>query len=206
VTPLTPPDDTSDTPAVSPPAVTAPARAQRRRSGGKKPRLLRLTPKLRGQVLEMIGAGIPLKTAAVANGVPARTFFDWLAKGRAEDAAEPYASFAREVDEAMERWAARAVRRIDTHGEKDWRAEAWLLERKRPEEWADPNRAGVVTVNVGVLVESAEWRDLAERLLDRLAPFPEALAAVADLMGVGQVVDVEAVEVPAELEAGDVEA
>lgn len=139
-----------------------------------------------------------MKTAAVANGIPERTFHDWLGKGRLEDAVEPYRSFVGEVEQAMEAWAARAVQRIDVHGEKDWRAEAWLLERRRPDEFGDPAKGGVV-VNVGVLVESPEWRDLSQRLLERLSAFPEALAAVADLMagpGVveGQVVDVAELE------------
>ena len=137
----------------------------------------RLTPALRKQILEMISNGVPMSTAAVANGVPKRTFFEWAAKGRGDDAVEPYRSFAVEVDKAQETWAARTVSRVDAASEKDWRAGAWLLERRRPDEFGDPAKGGV-TVNVGVLVASPEWRDLSERLLDRLAPFPEALEAV----------------------------
>lgn len=141
----------------------------------------------------MILTGVPIGTAAVANGIPKRTFFEWLAKGRGDEGAEPYRTFAVEVDEAQEAWAARAVRRIDQAGEKDYRALAWLLERRRPEEFGDPAKGGVV-VNVGVLVESAEWRALSDELVDVLAPFPDALAAVTARLG-GQVVDGIAVEV-----------
>lgn len=200
---MTPPTTPSNTPPVPAEALSAPSARpttrEGRRRAGQRPRLLRLTPKLRASILEMILTGVPIGTAAVACGIPKRTFFDWLSKGRGEDAADPYRTFAVEVDEAQEAWAARAVRRIDAAGEKDYRALAWLLERRRPDEFGDPAKGGVV-VNVGVLVESAEWRDLSQRLLDRLSGFPEALAAVADLMAGPGVVDGQAVEL-AELEA-----
>ena len=162
---------------------------------GQRPRLLRLTPALRSRILEMILEGVPLTTASIANGIPKRTFFDWLEKGRAEDAIEPYRTFAAEVVEAQERWAASTVRQINAATAKDWRAGMTLLERQRPSEWGDPNRAGAVTVNVGVIVESPEWRALSERLLVALAPFPEALDAVLGELGGGQVVEGDAVEV-----------
>lgn len=50
----------------------------------------------------------------------------------------------------------------------------WLKNRK-PSEWRDrPD----ITVNVANFLQSPDWQRIKERLLESLAPYPEALAAV----------------------------
>ena len=144
----------------------------------------------------MILTGVPLTTASIANGIPKRTFFEWLEKGRADDAVEPYRTFAWEVTQAQETWAARTVQQISAATAKDWRAGMTLLERQRPAEWADPHRAGT-TVNVNI---DAERRDLLDRALTAatrvMGDDPDLLARfMAEMTGAVGVVDGSAVEV-----------
>lgn len=71
-----------------------------------------LTPALSKRIVEHIEEGCPLDVAAELEGIYRRRAEEWLAKGRAEDAEEPYASFAREVMRARARVAGEVLREI----------------------------------------------------------------------------------------------
>lgn len=161
------------------------------RKAGRPPKAL--TEVRLSLILEQVALGVPPQTAAVASGVPERTWKNWLAAGRLEDAVEPYLSMVQRVEAAIAFFQHSQVRVINLAAERDARHAEWLLERRAPEEWADRTKGGV-TVNVGVIVESPEWRALSARLLEVLAPFPDALDAVLVELGGGTVVDGEAVE------------
>lgn len=197
---MTAPPATMHTPNMASVAQSAP----RAKSGriGKRPRLLRLTPALRQRILEMILQGVPLTTTAIANGIPKRTFFDWLEKGRADDAVDPYRTFAEEVVAAQETWAARTVQTINAAAAKDWRAGMTLLERQRPLEWGDPNRGGTV---VNLTVVEQERSQLADRMAAAavrvLGSDPELLERFMAELGAGTVVDGDAVEAVGEIAA-----
>ena len=68
----------------------------------------RLTPALRSQIVAGIRAGGYPHVAAEAWGVPKETFDDWLKRGVAADAREPYRSFAKEVRQAQAQARLRA--------------------------------------------------------------------------------------------------
>lgn len=145
------------------------------------------------KICELVARGVPQQAAAGSLGIPKRTFQKWLEIGRAPGSAEPYRSLADRLEMAKDRFhASRAVVVGDS---PDARTTLQVLERRFPDDWADPNRSGGVTVNVGVIVESPEWRALSARLLDVLAPFPDALDAVLLELGGGVVVEGEAVEI-----------
>lgn len=144
------------------------------------------------KICELVARGVPQQAAAGSLGIPKRTFQNWLEIGRRPEAVEPYRSLADRLETAKDKFhASRAVVVGDA---PDARTTLQVLERRFPADWADPNRGGV-TVNVGVIVESPEWRALSARLLDVLAPFPDALDAVLVELGGGVVVEGEAVEV-----------
>jgi hypothetical protein len=69
-----------------------------------------------------------VKEAAPAAGIPWNTAKDWLAKGR--EGVEPYARFVADVEEAKATWAAFMIQRISSASANDWRAAAYLLERR----------------------------------------------------------------------------
>lgn len=163
---------------------------------GRTPRAL--TEERISGILEQVRIGVPPQTAAVAAGVPRRTWQNWLARGREDDAPEPYASVAVRLEEATAVYHRSRVSVIHAGAEKDPRLAQWELERRFSDEWGDKNRAGV-TINLGVILQSQEWIDLRDRVLAALDPFPDAQDAVIAVLG-GQVIDGEASEV-AELAA-----
>lgn len=80
-----------------------------------------------------IEEGATYEIAAAVLGVTARTLRNW--RKYADEGDERY----WELFEAIEKAEAVAQRdylvQMRAHGEKDWRALAWLLERKWPERW-----------------------------------------------------------------------
>lgn len=130
------------------------------------------------RILRKVIAGMPPQSAAVSVGVPKGTWKVWLEKGRKPDAVEPYKSLVERLEVAIAMYQESLVQHVDIGMVKDPRVALNVLERRFPEDWADPGRAGSVTVNLGVVLASPEWIDLRDRLLRALAGFPEALAAV----------------------------
>ncbi len=71
-----------------------------------------------------------MKLAAPAVGVSWNTCKEWLSKGR--DGLEPYAQFVADVEQAKARWATNMVLSISAASRNDWRAAAYMLERRVP--------------------------------------------------------------------------
>lgn len=102
-----------------------PEEAKPRRKPGKP---TRLTPAIQDAICALVNAGAPLPHAARACGVPWPTVKDWLKKGRAGK--QPYADFVAAWQQAKARWVAGAVMRVTKASDKNWKAAAWLLERR----------------------------------------------------------------------------
>lgn len=142
------------------------------------------------KICELVRRGVPQEAAAGAVGIPRRTFQHWLAKGREEEAEEPYRSLAERLEAALDEFhASRAILVGET---KEARTTLEVLARRFPKDWADPERGGV-TVNVGVIVESPEWAALRDAALIALARHPEALADYLAAIGGAPVVEGEVV-------------
>ena len=169
---------------------------------GRRPRLLSMPPKVRSALIKMVADGVPFGTACQAIGVPERTFQEWMQKGRAEDAREPYKSFAVEVEKAFALWQVDRVAIIAAS--PDPRAHQWLLERRNVKEWGDPRRGEVnVQVNLSAIMESPDWQKLRDDLVRSLAAYPDALATALRVMAGGDDnADVIEVEPIREIEAG----
>src|ERR1043165_5551958 len=71
-------------------------------------RRFRMTAALRSQIIAGIHAGGYPHVAAAAFAVPREVFDDWLQRGQASDAKEPYRSFAREIADAQAKARLRA--------------------------------------------------------------------------------------------------
>lgn len=102
----------------------------------------KLDAKTTERIVQMLGAGGPLETAAAAAGVGKRTFYDWLERGDpdgTEKANEPFRVFRERVEIARREGEQRHVLAIATN--PDWRARAWLLSRTNPDQFA-PRRGG----------------------------------------------------------------
>lgn len=97
------------------------------------PSLLETDPTLKARFLDHIRAGVPRVYAALGCGFSYDTLYGWVRRGLAVDAAEPYASFARDLYETevqlMRRWLKRAGQ---ASVDRDNRVLTWLLERRFP--------------------------------------------------------------------------
>lgn len=133
----------------------------------------KLTDALQKRICQLVEKGNYPETSAVAAGVPARTWREWLQRGRA--GVEPYASLVAACDRARARAETELVgliRKGDTKQRKVARAAGWLLERTRGQ------RFGTV-VRHRVEDELERLLDIVERVLgpDDLRRVLEALAA-----------------------------
>ena len=94
-------------------------------------RQTKLTPALRKRIAGLLRDGNTLRASANLCGVGARTLHEWMERGQQ---AEPlYAQFFSAVSRARDSYKARLLRRI--HAANDWRAVAFLLERRFPDEF-----------------------------------------------------------------------
>jgi len=123
------------------------------------------------KVIKALKDGATMDMAAQRGGVSRRTLYEWLYKGQdvrdARDADEnarltpyddDYLWFLTEYEDAESEMKETLLRRIMEAGEdrQKWQANAWILERRWPEEFAlrqviknDRGQSGVFTLNIG---------------------------------------------------------
>jgi hypothetical protein len=89
------------------------------------------SPELKTRVCELVRQGVPLWRAAQVLGIGRRTVYDW--RERSAEFAEDYAG-------AQAAFLGRCEQVVANAALTDWRAAAWFLERRSPEEWGR-NRA-----------------------------------------------------------------
>lgn len=127
----------------------------------------------RDSIVVAVLKGVPPETAAVANGVPRRTHQGWLHKGRQDGAREPYRSYARRIDEAVEEWHASLV--VEINASDDPRDKQWLLSRRFPGLYTERRRVeGEVALRPLPMIDpskgSIERLRLLRELLEEFAP------------------------------------
>jgi hypothetical protein len=134
-------------------------------NAGRMARPSKLTPDVVNDVCRDVEAGLVVALAAEAAGVSRRVVFDWLAKGRADDAAHDAAEVAGDVEamaaaasperEFLHRYAqarAKFARKITgdlMSGEKDHRALAYLERTRLPGDYADRALDGAALAEAG---------------------------------------------------------
>ncbi len=77
------------------------------------------------QICEHVSKGIPMRQAAQTLGISESTFHRW--RREKED-------FAEMIDQAIGVSESRLITEISVN--EDWRAKAWILERRFPERWS----------------------------------------------------------------------
>jgi hypothetical protein len=110
---------------------------------------LKLTPEVHEELVRLTTAGLTIAASAKQVGISARTFEQWLQKGRCADAEEPYASFAMDIERALSTCEFVLLSRIQKAAAGgDWKAAAWIMERKYKETWATHEPKKHTTINV----------------------------------------------------------
>lgn len=99
-----------------------------------------LTTEREGILLKAIEDGLPLKQAAMLAGISYDTFNRWRIKGESESAPDEFRDFCKALRHSEAIAMQRLVGRIQSAGETDWKASAWMLEKRFPDEFGKPQR------------------------------------------------------------------
>ncbi len=97
----------------------------------------KFTPETVNTILAGVRAGLPYRLAAEAAGIHSDTFNEWR-QGRFPRGADKdlKAAFSDQLTRAKGESALRLAGLISRAATDDWRAGAWLLERRWPEDFA----------------------------------------------------------------------
>ena len=91
---------------------------------------------VQAKVCDGVRVGLPYAMAALAAGVPERTFYSWKSKADAQPESI-YARFVQALKEAEAEGARNLLGIIRGaamgRGKGQWQAAAWILERRHPE-------------------------------------------------------------------------
>lgn len=152
----------------------------------------KLSRKLKERLFEALLAGNHLESACAYAGISYSTMAEWIRRGEGRHHARPssneFAQFAYEVRAVIAEAEAQMVNRVSLAASSDWRAAAWMLERRHPTRWANSHR---------VQIEVDKELD---KVLDRLenALSPEAFDRVLDILSDGDQGEAEAGGAPEE--------
>lgn len=97
-----------------------------------------------------------METCAAFGGVSYDTLNEWMKKGERLKRGK-FFNFSESIKKAKAQAELLLVERIHDHGEKEWQANAWILERRHPERWGRRERhehAGKVDVRMSGLSQT----------------------------------------------------
>ena len=126
----------------------------------------KLTPKRQDDIARLISEGGPVAYAAQACGITPSTFYSWMRSGR--EGSARHAKFLAAVEEAMALSVTTLVLQVSEAARTDWRAAAWLLTRRAPDDFLDPSkRHGLIADEARARVIVTESQDRVEYLETR---------------------------------------
>lgn len=94
----------------------------------------RCTDNMIVQLASLIADGMTYALAAEACGIHSDTFRQWMRKGEAGE--EPYVALVVALQRAEALGAHALLQKVQAASDMDWKAAAWLLERRHPESYA----------------------------------------------------------------------
>jgi DNA transposition AAA+ family ATPase len=86
---------------------------------------------IKALIVKTLKTGISIKDAYGYAGISKATYYDWIAKDT---------DFTDQIEYSQAQVAARYCSIIMAASDKDWRAAAWWLERKRPDDFGTKTR------------------------------------------------------------------
>lgn len=114
-----------------------------------------LTTDVQEKILLALGLGNYRADAAAFAGVDRRTFHRWMARG-AEENAGIHAELRRAVIDAESRAKIAAMGSIQKAAQGDWRAAAWILERRHPAQFSDRSQLFLIAKTMEQIEAAAE--------------------------------------------------
>ena len=106
-------------------------------------------PKIRARLIEALKDGCTHKLSCQYAGVHVSRFYAWMSRGR-EDDKGIYKDFHDDVKLAEAEGAIENLKTIKAASKTDWRASAWLLERRHPEYTVHvtPNQQPTINIDI----------------------------------------------------------
>ena len=96
----------------------------------------------RDAVLELVRQGCTHKVAALRAGISESTFYTWIAKGKVARSGI-YREFVNDLELAEAVAEGTLTLQMRAHAAREWRATAWMLERRFPETWKERKEIAV---------------------------------------------------------------
>ena len=99
-------------------------------------RPVKLTEDLQNKIVSILEKGNYVETACALAGISKQTFYNWRNRGNTQKSGK-YRGFLDAVEKAIATAEIADLKIIDQAAQKNWRAAAWLLERRSPERWGN---------------------------------------------------------------------
>lgn len=135
----------------------------------------KLTPALQAKVAELLRAGMSRSAVAGAVRVSAAALKEWIARGEGRDPERPrdpeYEAFAAAVHEAegeFEQSLIKAIKAKATGPFGDWRAAAFLLERRFSESWGKRIAQEITGKDGGPIELAYDFANMTDEQLERV--------------------------------------
>lgn len=103
-----------------------------------RPSKLELCPELAKFLTDSIAAGASIEAAVTAAGISRTAFLRWVNEGEKPTAPKHYRDFHASIKRARRDCLLSAVQTIKQAAQRQWQAQAWLLERGDPHNWGPP--------------------------------------------------------------------
>lgn len=121
----------------------------------------KLTPELKERFLKHLRLGITLETACAGVGIDYSTFRRWMLEGEVHSKGR-FREFCEDTHRAIAESEVILLNRISESSKRDWRAAAWILERRFSQNWS-------ASAKIQLQVEAELDRAL-DKLQSKLSP------------------------------------
>jgi hypothetical protein len=101
--------------------------------------LKQLDPEFLDEIMSRLADGCGPTMMCDTMRIPRSAYYNWLKEGEKPDN-EPYTTFRRRIMEAKSDYLWGCVKDIRKAGRKVWQANAWLLERKDPDNFSEKHQ------------------------------------------------------------------
>jgi hypothetical protein len=130
-------------------------------------RPVKLSADVEERIITAVREGASLKVAAGVAGIDPRSLTRWRARGRDGDVA--FGPFCRRLDAAIQESELTLIQIVRKAARRDWKAAAWLLERRFRKRWAKDQPAKAAPTNGLELLTDAELEAVAREVLTERA-------------------------------------
>jgi hypothetical protein len=148
-------------------------------------RRVELTSELQKQILSYLRAGVYLRVAVAAAGVPWRIFARWMARGRQRGRPTRFHAFRAAVRQATAQARARAEVEVHEKSPLMWLKHGPGRERRGRPGWTNPVRPAPIppASREDKPLENPQMQEMLAEVLEALMPYPDVRLKLAARWG-----------------------